>query len=623
MKTLLITPPLTQLNTPYPATAYLTSSLKQNGFEVIQSDIGIELINLLFTKENLSLAFDNGKNTISRKLSKQTMQIYENRNRYISTIDHVMNFLRGNDNTLAQRICTREFLPEGNRFKDLHDLDWAFGVMGQQDMAKYFATLYIEDLTDFINETIDKHFGLNRYAEKLCSYISDFKEVERQVNAIPNLLDKLTIELLQHKIEEFKPNLVGFSIPFPGNFLSALKMGKYIKTNHSAIKVVLGGGFVNTELRWLDEPAVFKYTDFVILDDGKYSLEQLCNYISKKASKTSLIRTFCIEKSTVKFFNNGNKNVEKWQNVCPDFSGLPFGKYISMIETTNPLAKIWSDGQWNKMIMANGCYWANCAFCDTSLPYIKDYSPYKATELVDNMEKVMAQTGQSGFHFVDEAAPPKLIREVSTEIIKRNLVVSWWGNIRFEKAFNEEMCQLMANSGCIAVSGGLESASDRLLKLMNKGVTIEQVAKATHYFTSAGIMVHTYLIYGFPTQTIQETVDSLEVVRQFFEEGLIQSAFWHRYIMTVHSPTGRHPENYNARIVNANAHSFAKNDIDFEDDTNVDLDMVGKALKKSMFNYMQGIGYEIPVHKWFTDKVPKTKVKKDLIKSYILKITSL
>jgi hypothetical protein len=618
MNVLLITPPLTQLNTPYPATAYLSSFLKQNGYATEQFDLGIELINLLFTKSNIERIFNHAESKLEIKHPKHIFEKYENRDRYIATIESVMNFLRGTDNTLAHRICSREFLAESYRFKNINDLEWAFGTMGQYDMAKYIATLYIEDLTDFITETIDKHFSLNRYAEKLCTYITDFKVVERQIKAKDSIIDELVYQLLEQKITSVNPDLIGFSIPFPGNFLYALKMGNYIKKHFPQCDTVFGGGFVNTELRWLGEPALFKYTDFVILDDGEDALFQLCLVLEKRIEKEDLLRTFFLESNGVQYISQQikPKKAQGFSN-CPDYTGLPLDKYISMVETTNPLSKIWTDGKWNKMMLAHGCYWAKCAFCDTSVPYIRDYQPGKASVLVGQMVKIMGQTGQSGFHFVDEAAPPKLLKDLSIEILKRGLVVSWWGNIRFEKAFDEELCQLMAQAGCIAVSGGLETASDRLLTLMNKGVTIEQAAKASHHFNNAGIMVHAYLMYGFPSETLQETIDSLEIVRQFFEEGLIQSAFWHRYIMTVHSPTGLNPEKFGAKISSNDPLRFAKNDVDFSDNTGVDLDMVGKALNKSMYNYMQGIGYEIPVHEWFSAKVPKTKVRNDLIRNYL------
>ena len=229
----------------------------------------------------------------------------------------------------------------------------------------------------------------------------------------------------------------------------------------------------------------------------------------------------------------------------------------------------------------------------------------------------MAQTGTSGFHFVDEAAPPKILRELSEEIIRRKLSVSWWTNVRFEKAFTPEFCALMAQSGCIAVSGGIEVASNRLLKLMNKGVTVEQAAQATYNLTNSGILVHAYLMYGFPTETVQETVDALEIVRQLFNEGLIQSAFWHRYAMTVHSPSGKSPQDFGAKHIATKSGTFANNEIAFTDGQNIDLDMLGEGLRKSTFNFMHGLCMDWALVRWFSEKVPKTTIPKEYIRKSI------
>jgi len=215
------------------------------------------------------------------------------------------------------------------------------------------------------------------------------------------------------------------------------------------------------------------------------------------------------------------------------------------------------------------------------------------------METIMNQTGQSGFHFVDEAAPPALLRKLAEEILKRKLIVSYWTNVRFEKSFTSELCYLMAQSGCIAISGGLEVASPRILKLINKGITIETARESMKNFADAGIMTHAYLMYGFPSETAQETLDSLEVVRDLFSDGLIQSAFWHRYAMTVHSPSGQHPVSVSAERINQPLGRFANNEIPFTTKHEIDLDYYGKGLNLATFNFMQGAGYELPLTNWF------------------------
>ncbi len=375
----------------------------------------------------------------------------------------------------------------------------------------------------------------------------------------------------------------------------------------------MGGGFPNTELRSLKDPRVFEFFDFITLDDGEMPIELLCDRVLNNNPDASLKRTFVLEKGEVEYQNNSIVGDYKQSQVgTPDYSDLLLDKYISVIEIANPMHSLWSDGRWNKLTMAHGCYWGKCTFCDVSLDYIKVYEPILASTLVDRMEELITQTGEKGFHFVDEAAPPALMRELALEILRRKLSVTWWTNIRFEKSFTQDLCRLLKASGCVAISGGLEVASDRLLALIQKGVTVEQVARVTSYFTEAGIMVHAYLMYGYPTQTEQETIDSLEMVRQMFELGIIQSGFWHQFALTAHSPIGHNPDAYGIIPLQEEI-EFANNDIQFTDSTGIDHEKFSFGLKKSLFNYMHDMCFDFNLQEWFDFKIPKSTISPDYI----------
>jgi hypothetical protein len=430
----------------------------------------------------------------------------------------------------------------------------------------------------------------------------------------PTYIDRITLNIIKKRLEVIRPKLVCFSVPFPGNLYSAFRCAQFIKSNFPCCKIAMGGGFPNTELRELKDERVFEFFDFISLDDGELPLELIYNSVSQTESVDVILkRTYILENGKVTYKNNASQPDYKQSEVgTPDYSDLFLDKYISVIEIANPMHSLWSDGRWNKLTMAHGCYWGKCTFCDVSLDYIKLYEPIAAKTIVDRMEELIAQTGENGFHFVDEAAPPALMREVALEIIRRKLVVSWWTNIRFEKSFTSDLTYLLKESGCIAISGGLEVASDRLLELIKKGVTVEQVAQVTRNFTESGIMVHAYLMYGYPTQTKQETVDSLEMVRQLFELGIIQSGFWHQFAMTAHSPVGLNPDEFGV-IPEKKEISFANNDIQFKDKTGIDHDQFSFGLKKSLFNYMHGICFDYPLQDWFDFKIPNSKIPTNFI----------
>ena len=614
---LLITPPFTQLNTPYPATAYIKGFLNTKRISSYQIDLGIEVILQLFSKQGLRDIFDTKIDVAS--VSANSQRIFALREDYIKTIDQVILFLQNQNPTLARQICTMNFLPEASRFNQLDDMEFAFGNMGLQDKAKHLATLYLEDLSDYIVENIDPDFGFSRYAERLGKSANSFNELYDKITGPESYIDTITLKILQENMELVQPKLVCFSVPFPGNLYSAFRCAQLIKENYPNIKTAMGGGFPNTELREVKDQRVFEFFDFITLDDGELPLELLFENISQpNLSQGIYKRTFLLEDGQVVYKNNSDQHDYKQSQIgTPDYSDLQLSRYISVIEVANPMHSLWSDGRWNKLTMAHGCYWGNCTFCDISLDYIKIYEPISAKILVDRMQELIASTGETGFHFVDEAAPPALMREVALEILKRNLVVTWWTNIRFEKSFTQDLCFLLKLSGCIAVSGGLEVASDRLLKLIEKGVSIDQVAKVTRNFTEAGIMVHAYLMYGYPTQTVQETVDALEMVRQLFEMGILQSGFWHQFAMTAHSPVGINPEEYGV-IPAIQEITFANNDIDFSDKTGIDHSRFSFGLKKSLFNYMHGINFEMPLQDWFDFKIPKTTIHPDYIHDCLL-----
>lgn len=618
-RVLSVIPPMTQLNTPYPSTAYLTGFLRSRGIDAVQEDLALALVLKLFSAEGLAAVKAQIDAMAPHERPAIVSAFHARFDRYVATIAPTIAFLQGQDPTLAHRIVGRRFLPEGARFGSLDvyidedggdPLAWAFGALGLQDRARHLATLYLNDLADVLREAVDPRFEFVRYAESLAQSQPTFEPLAEALAQPLNLVDRTLRELALQAVERHAPQLVLVSVPFPGAVYAAFRIAQAIKQRHPGIAIALGGGFVNTELRELTEPRVFDYFDVVTLDAGERPLLALLEHLQGKRSRQRLVRSFVREADSgqVRYINFVEPDIPFDDVGTPTWDGLPLARYLSLLDMLNPMNRLWSDGRWNKLTVAHGCYWKKCSFCDVSLDYISRYESANAATLVDRIEAVVRETGQTGFHFVDEAAPPKALRALAEELQRRAVDVSWWGNIRFEKSFTPALCQQLADSGCIAISGGLEVASDRLLTLMKKGVSVEQVARVTRAFSDAGILVHAYLMYGFPTQTVQDTVDALEYVRQLFEAGCIQSGFFHRFACTVHSPVGKNPDEYHVTLQPLPEVSFAKNDIGFVDPTGVDHDALGVGLKKAIYNFMHGVGLEADVRSWFDFKVPRTTV---------------
>ncbi len=617
VRVLLITPPMTQLNTPYPATAYLTGFLRQHaarlGLEVAQADASLGLFLELFSAQGVGRMRD----VLRRRLGAQRRRsapppaighFLEHAGQYIDTVEPTVRMLQRRDPSLAFRVVGRSFLPEGPRFAHLHadpascDADpllAAFGALGTTEQARYLASLYVDDLADVWRLGIDPRFELARYGERLAASAPSFTPLQEALDAEPTLIDSI-LDALTLRLIGQPPDVVALTAPFPGNVYGAFRMARTIRAHAPGATLILGGGWVNTELRSLSDARVFDYFDYVTLDDGERPLLSILQRLRDRS--TALVRTYVREGAAVVLRNDPSQpDFPQRDTGVPTYEGLPLDRYVSLLEMLNPMHRFWSDGRWNKVTLAHGCYWKKCAFCDVSLDYIGRYDRPGEDRVMQRIRALIAETGETGFHLVDEAAPPAGTRALARRLLDEKLVITWWGNIRFEKTFTPELCQLLASSGCVAVSGGLEVASDRLLKLMHKGVTVQQVARVTRAFSEAGIMVHAYLMYGFPTETVQDTVDALERVRQLFAAGCIQSAYWHRFAATAHSPIGLGPRKFGITLRPPADITFAHNDVEFADPTGTDHDFLGRGLRKALYNYMHGVGLDTDVREWFEE----------------------
>jgi hypothetical protein len=607
-RVLLLIPPLTQLNTPYPSTAYLTGFLRGRGIEVSQADLGIEMVLRIFCRSGLQAVFEQMRKG-QAELPGEARQMLAIVPAFLQTIDPVIEFLQGRNPSLALLLARPGFLPQGPRFAGLKGRVASLRALSEQDRAKRFATLYLEDLADLIQATVSPHFALSRYAEHIARAASSFDTIIDAIAVPPTLTDQFMLQSLSEHLDRFNPSLIALTVPFPGNLYGAFRIAHSIKSQRPDITIALGGGYANTELRRLSDPRTFDYVDYVTLDDGERPLLSLIEHLQGTRARTGLCRTFYRDKDRVVFANEASDREFSMDEVgCPTYSGLPLERYLTILDSTNPMHRLWSEGHWNKLTVAHGCYWKQCTFCDVGLNYISRYEMTPTDRLIQQIEQLIAETGHRGFHFVDEAAPPAALKSLALGLLERGIAISWWGNIRFEEAFSPNLCRLLAASGCIAVTGGLEAASDRLLEKIKKGITVDQTALVAAAFKDAGILIHAYLMYGCPSETVQETVDSLERVRQLFAADLIQSAFWHRFTTTAHSPIGLQPASHGLRILGPAFQGFAENDLQHEDRLGATPEWLGEGLRRSMLNFLERRGLTLDVRQWFDHSVPNPRV---------------
>lgn len=581
MKIVLITPPLLQPNTPYAATPLLTAFLRSKGHDAVQADLSLALLLELFSKEGLRDLFQ----TLETK--EEAAGFLKQADAYLETNEPVIAFLQGKRDSLNIALPEGPYLTRAYEQED--ELQWNFRGLNDEDRARHLCSLYLDDIAEAY-KLADPNFGFSRYAETPSAYSSGF-DVIADIVSRPTIIKRRLESLVDQCIEQHQPELVAITVPFPGCLVGALSIARRIRKAYSGINIVLGGGYVNTELRELTDPQIFDCVDFICLDSGMTPLLKIAN-------NELPVRTFVREEGAVRFYEDDRKPVPHNDLPAPVFDGLPLADYFGLFEVLNPVTRLWSDGRWNKLVLAQGCCWSRCAFCDTTLDYICRYDPAAPATICDWMEGLLTESGFNGFHFVDEALPPDLLDELCDEILKRDLDVEWWGNIRFEKRLSKSLIQKMACAGCIAVTGGLETCCDRTLKLMKKGITVGGASEVIRMFADEGILTHAYLMYGFPTQTKDEVFQGLETVRQLMEEGALHSAFWHRFALTAHSEIARDSDRFGIRLLPEAKTGFARNEIPFDGNFDYDPDTVGAALRAAVYNYNLGLGFDVAVENW-------------------------
>lgn len=644
MNVIVIQPPLVQLNSPYPSGAYLKSFFNRNGHNAVWLDLSVQLIHSIFSKNGLKKLFELSKENAMKIASAAEKNgdfaTAKNLRRYIfqsdlwiEWIDFIMSVLCGKQIPSSRELCHRFILspytPCGNRMENyIANLDREPNV----DDTRNIASLALEDLADYISVAFDKSFSLVRYAESIAVNETSFSQIEEKLNS--PVLTNFYAEILEAafsktSITENEKTLVCISVPFAGTFTSALFTAKYLRKKYGEkIFICFGGGFINTELREFNDNSFFKYADAISYDRGYGSYKNFFDvFPDGKISEEKHIykmRLFTKEKVIEPLLSS--LKYEKFENeqtslIVPDYSETDFSIYPRVADDENPMQRLWSDGAWMKAYLAHGCYWHKCAFCDVSLDYVASYRLVQIENLFHGLKSQSEKNGIHGIHFVDEAMPPAAMLKFSKLNLKHSASFSFWGNVRFEKIYSRDMAEFLSSGGLIGVSGGIEIATGTGLDSISKGTDLDSIVSACCAFKEAGILIHAYMIYGYFGETEQDTINSMETLRQLYAAGLLDSCFWHKFVLTRHSriysewKEGLH-KNLNP-FAPKNSGVFAKNGLHFKDEEK--SAKFGNGLYAALQSWMHGENLNVPVEKWFEFKVPHPNVPKDLISKSIEK----
>ncbi|WP_296010306.1 radical SAM protein [uncultured Treponema sp.] len=644
MNVIVIQPPLVQLNSPYPSGAYLKSFFNRNGHNAVWLDLSVRLVHSIFSKNGLKKLFELSKENAMKIASAAEKNgdfaTAKNLRRYIfqsdlwiEWIDFIMSVLCGKQNPSARELCHRFILspytPRGNRMENyIANLDREPTV----DDTRNIASLALEDLADYISVAFDKSFSLVRYAESIAVSETSFSQIEEKLNSpvLTNFYaEVLEDEFSKTNISENEKTLVCISVPFAGTFTPALFTAKYLRKKYGEkIFITFGGGFINTELREFCDNSFFKYANAISYDRGYGSYKNFFDEFpdGKISEEKQIYKMRLFTKEKVIEPLQSSLEYEKFENeqtslIVPDYSETDFSIYPRVADDENPMQRLWSDGAWMKAYLAHGCYWHKCAFCDVNLDYVASYRLVQIENLFHGLKSQSEKNGIHGIHFVDEAMPPAAMIKFSQLNSKHSASFSFWGNVRFEKIYSRDMAEFLSFGGLIGVSGGIEIATGTGLDSISKGTDLDSIVSACCAFKEAGILIHAYMIYGYFGETEQDTINSMETLRQLYAAGLLDSCFWHKFVLTRHSRIYSEWKNGLHKNLNPfapkNSGVFAKNGLHFKDEEK--SAKFGNGLYAALQNWMHGENLNTPVEKWFEFKVPHPNVPKDLISKSIEK----
>ena len=649
-----IIPPLLQLNSPYPSGAYLTSFFKTQGLNAHWMDLSIHLFYEIFSRSGLARLFElsekNALKLADEAEAKGDDNTAFNLRRYISQkeswiewIDFITAVLCGGGaREKEHQFLYSPFAPRGNRMENYLSEVSESGREVTVDDVRFLCSFAFADLSDYITVAFDSQFSLVRYAESLTVDTCTFSDFEKEIDSpVMEHFYKPVLEkyIMACHAELFSASGDGFlvciSIPFAGTFLPALYTARYLKEKFgSKVFICIGGGFVNTELREARDKALSKYIDAISYDRGYGSYHALlkARESSTGSNNASLesplykMRLFTPQSDgTIKVTEPlwQDDSEEKFENeitakIIPDYSDIDFSIYPRMCDDRNAMHRIWTDGAWIKAYLAHGCYWHRCAFCDTSLDYVCGYKPTDIEPLYKGLLKTAREKGIYGIHFVDEALPPVALKKFALLNAREGNPLYFWGNFRFEKTFTKDLAAFLSYCGLGGVSAGIESATGTGLESINKGTDIASITRACCAFKEAGVLVHAYMIYGFWNDTAQSIVDSMETLRQFFAAGLLDSAFWHKFVLTRNSTVYNQWEKEGTlNLVSGvdSSSAFARNNLHFKGEEK--FNKFGAPLDTALNAWMHGQRLEQKVQKWFDFPVPQPTVSRDFIEKLI------
>lgn len=477
---------------PYLAGALLAGQLKNEGFQADTYDFNIEFFNDILTAEKIMQSYERARLILS-SASLASDADADIRAKLEATYDmrkKIISAYLEND--------------EANITKTAQQIDWAIKVFKTKELfydpeKMYRAKDIITTALDIISlPYVPSRIMLDNFiANGIFTY--DFKDVDYQCKHSDS---NMFLEYFEEKLRsvDFSGyDLIGLSITDLSQLIPGLTLARLLK-KYTKAKIAVGGNYIfkiEEDLKKI--PQIFdEYCDFLCIGDGEASTVELAEYIAGKRSISDVYSLVYRDEKLIIRTNERAPCLKLDEVAFPDFDGYDFSKYFSP-ETVIPVQ------------LGKGCYWGKCTFCDFYTGQQK-FDMKSVRRAVDEVELLSKKYGTKLFNFVDEAVPPRFYDEFAKEVIRRNLEIYYYSFARLEKAFTPEILKNLYDSGARFFMWGYEAESERVMKLINKGVDLAHRKRILKDARDAGLWNLCTFLLGFPTETWEELQSTISVI---------------------------------------------------------------------------------------------------------------
>lgn len=521
MKTLLLFPPEWVPTAPYLALPCLTAVLRQEGHEVVQKDVNIEMYELFFSDAFLIW--------IKARMGMQLREL-EVKEQDGSLTDQEFDqkaLLQAKSELdvfdLIERAESAKRIVRGEEFYDAEQLEWALNTF--REAMQYISAAYYP--ASIVFYPMESNLGYRPGVSKEVFACLDDEQV--------NIYRDVCRQLVLPAISKEAPDVVGISLGTQMQLLAGLTFCKMIKETFPEIHVTVGGNVITRLQEELPNHERFfaSIFDSAILYEGEHALLWLLEALAGEREWSSVPNLIYRDESGIHI--NEEIYTEKTTSLpLPDFDGLPLDSYFVPVRILPYLA-------------TRGCYWGRCTFCDHGQGYFDQYRGMPAQDVVRQIKALKDKYQAEHFLFSDESYPPALLKKVSQLLVDQNVGIKWTTLIRFEETLQDpDIWRLAVQSGCCTLYYGMESANERVLNLMDKHVKKSVIENNLREAAKAGVWNHVMAFYGFPGETREEAEDT----RQFLLDNQehIHSVELFYFVAYRHTPIVRNPEKFGVTI---------------------------------------------------------------------------